>query len=123
MGIQVLIIGKTGRNVGAGMSGGIAYVYDEDGSFKDKCNMELILLENLDTEDNEQVKLLLENHIKYTNSKKAESLLNNFNTEINKFIKVIPKAYKEVIEQINLAKAEGLSDDEAMMKAFKSAVK
>ena len=66
---------------------------------------------------------MLENHYKYTNSQKAKKLLDNFDVEINKFIKVIPKAYKQVIEQIKLAKEEGLSEDDAMMKAFQSAIK
>lgn len=120
---KVLIIGKTGRNFGAGMSGGIAYVYNEDGSFADKCNMELIILEELNNENKEDLKQMLENHYKYTNSQKAKKLLDNFDVEINKFIKVIPKAYKQVIEQIKLAKEEGLSEDDAMMKAFQSAIK
>lgn len=120
---KVLIIGKTGRNFGAGMSGGIAYVYNEDGSFENKCNMELIILEKLNDEDKEDLKQMLQNHYKYTNSQKAKNMLNNFDIEINKFIKVIPKAYKQVIEQIKLAKEEGLSDDDAMMKAFQSAIK
>lgn len=120
---KVLIIGKTGRNFGAGMSGGIAYVYNEDGNFADKCNMELIILEELNNENKEDLKQMLENHYKYTNSQKAKKLLDNFDVEINKFIKVIPKAYKQVIEQIKLAKEEGLSEDDAMMKAFQSAIK
>ncbi len=120
---KVLIIGKTGRNFGAGMSGGMAYVYNEDGKFENKCNMELIILEQLNNEDKEDLKQMLQNHYKYTNSQKAKNMLNNFDIEINKFIKVIPKAYKEVIEQIKLAKEEGLSDDDAMMKAFQSAIK
>ena len=120
---KVLIIGKTGRNFGAGMSGGMAYVYNEDGNFENKCNMELIILEELNNEDKEDLKQMLQNHYKYTNSQKAKNMLDNFDIEINKFIKVIPKAYKEVIEQIKLAKEEGLSDDDAMMKAFQSAIK
>ncbi len=120
---KVLIIGKTGRNFGAGMSGGMAYVYNENGKFENKCNMELIILEQLNNEDKEDLKQMLQNHYKYTNSQKAKNMLDNFDIEINKFIKVIPKAYKEVIEQIKLAKEEGLSDDDAMMKAFQSAIK
>lgn len=120
---KVLIIGKTGRNFGAGMSGGMAYVYDEDGNFSNKCNMELIILEDLNNEDKQDLKQMLQNHYKYTNSQKAKKLLDNIDLELNKFIKVIPKAYKEIIEQIKLAKSQGLSEDEAMMKAFLDTVK
>ena len=84
---KVLIIGKTGRNFGAGMSGGIAYVYNEDGNFADKCNMELIILEELNNENKEDLKQMLENHYKYTNSQKAKKLLDNFDVEINSYTK------------------------------------
>ena len=120
---KVLILGKTGRNFGAGMSGGIAYVYDEDGTFEERCNMELILLEKLNEEDLKEVNKMIENHYKYTDSKKAKNILDNFSTYKDKFIKVIPKAYKEVIEQIKIAREEGLSEEEAMMKAFENSKK
>ncbi len=120
---KVLILGKTGRNFGAGMSGGVAYVYDKNNDFKNKCNMELIILEELNDDDKKDLNQMLQNHYKYTNSKKAKDMLDNIDKEINKFIKVIPKAYKEVIEHIKVAKADGLSEDEAMMKAFESIIK
>ncbi|WP_250277665.1 glutamate synthase large subunit [[Clostridium] colinum] len=120
---KVLILGKTGRNFGAGMSGGIAYVYNEDGEFPNKCNLQLISLEELNNEDKEDLKQMLQNHYKYTNSPKAKKMLDNIEVEINKFTKVIPKAYKKVIEQIKIAKEEGLSEDDAMMKAFENAIK
>lgn len=120
---KVAILGKVGRNFGAGMSGGIAYVYDEKGDFSKKCNMELILLENLECDDKKDLKEMLQKHFNYTNSKKAKLLLDNFDEEVLKFIKVIPKAYKEIINQIEMAKGNGLTDDEAMMEAFNNIIK
>ncbi|MDE6357763.1 MAG: glutamate synthase large subunit, partial [Eubacteriales bacterium] len=120
---KVAILGKTGTNFGAGMSGGIAYVYNEDGKFNEKCNMELILLEALEKEDKEDLKQMIENHFNYTNSIVAKEMLDDFENVSNKFIKVIPKAYKEVMNEIKKAKEEGLSDEEAMMKAFENSMK
>lgn len=120
---KVAILGKTGQNFGAGMSGGIAYVYDEFGNFNEKCNMEIILLENLEENDKKELKNMLEKHFKYTNSDVAKKMLADFENISNKFIKVIPKAYKEVINEIEKAKKDGLSEDEAMMHAFKIATK
>lgn len=115
---RVLILGEVGKNFGAGMSGGIAFVYDEKENFKSKCNMELILLEELTQNDKEEVKNMMQKHYEYTESEKAKKLLDNLETEIHKFVKVIPKDYKIAIEQIEIAIKDGLSEDEAMMKAF-----
>lgn len=96
----VVIIGKMGRNFAAGMSGGIAYVLDEDNSFNDKCNMEMVeIQENLDSDDIEMIDSLLKEHYKYTDSAKAEKILNQWNTYKTKFKKVIPTAYKLILEQ------------------------
>lgn len=119
---KVLIIGDVGKNFGAGMSGGVAYVYDKNKDFNKKYNMELILLETPNDEDKQEIKNLLNNHFNYTNSNKAKQILDNINEEINNFIKVIPKAFKEVTEQIKIAKSKGLSDDDAMMQAFLSTI-
>jgi glutamate synthase (NADPH/NADH) large chain len=96
----VVIIGKMGRNFAAGMSGGIAYVLDEDNSFNDKCNMEMVeIQEDLDGDDMEMIEGLLKEHYKYTDSTKAEKILNQWNTYKTKFKKVIPTAYKLILEQ------------------------
>ena len=96
----VVIIGKMGRNFAAGMSGGIAYVLDEDNSFNDKCNMEMVEIEeNLDSDDMEVIDSLLKEHYKYTDSTKAEKILNQWNVYKTKFKKVIPTAYKLILEQ------------------------
>ena len=120
---KVAILGETGSNFAAGMSGGIAYVYDKDGKFNEKCNMELILLEKLQNDDKDYLKQMIQNHFNYTNSSIAKDMLADFDNISNKFIKVIPKAYKEVMNYIKKAKDEGFSDDEAMMIAFENSLK
>lgn len=96
---RVLIIGKTGRNFAAGMSGGIAYIYDEDASFENNLNREFVELEKLSaTEDESFVKDLLAKHVAYTESKKADALLVNWTTESKKFYRVISRAYKTILE-------------------------
>jgi len=95
---RVVVLGPTGRNFAAGMSGGIAYIYDEEGNFSKKCNMEMVVLENLGPEDRKVVRRLVKNHQKYTNSVKAKRLFNNFAKGIKKFIKVMPIEYKHILE-------------------------
>ncbi|MHB8156871.1 MAG: glutamate synthase large subunit [Desulfocucumaceae bacterium] len=109
---RIVIIGKTGRNFAAGMSGGIAYVYDEEGHFKNKCNMEMVELDkNLSEEDMQTIHALLNNHKKYTNSAKAEYILDHFHEEGNKFIKVLPLEYKKILETIQVQKKLNLTED------------
>ncbi|MEC8498303.1 MAG: glutamate synthase large subunit [Pseudomonadota bacterium] len=105
----IVVLGKVGRNFGAGMSGGIAYVLDEDNNFKDLYNSEMIELEkisnsdekvftdNLLIHDKERLKNLIENHHRYTNSQKAKRILDNFENYLPKFIKVMPTEYKRVL--------------------------
>ena len=105
----IVVLGKVGRNFGAGMSGGIAYVLDEDNNFKDLYNSEMIELEkinnsdekiftdNLLIHDKERLKNLIENHHRYTNSPKAKRILDNFENYLPKFIKVMPTEYKRVL--------------------------
>jgi glutamate synthase domain-containing protein 3 len=96
---RVVILGPTGRNFAAGMSGGIAYVYDEDGQFARKCNMEMVELEQPDKpEDLATIRRLLENHARLTNSPLAQNVLDNFDREIKWFVKVMPTDYRRVIE-------------------------
>ena len=97
---RAVIIGKTGRNFGAGMSGGIAYVLDEDGDFATRCNPEMIGLEALDEpEDLDLVKGLLERHLEYTGSTVAARLLHDWPAAARKFAKVMPKEYRRVLEE------------------------
>ena len=93
----VLVIGKTGRNFAAGMSGGVAYVYNEDGSIFNNCNRELVLVEETNAEDKKKIKSMLEDHFKYTASEKAERILSMFKAETDKFIKIVPEEYKAML--------------------------
>ncbi|PIU40916.1 MAG: glutamate synthase large subunit [Candidatus Omnitrophica bacterium CG07_land_8_20_14_0_80_42_15] len=99
---RIIILGKTGRNFAAGMSGGIAYVYDEDGTFKDKCNMDMIKLEGMKEGDKDVIYHLLHNHFKYTKSEKAKKITGNMREELKKFVKVIPIEYKRILEGIKV---------------------
>lgn len=96
---RALIIGKTGRNFAAGMSGGIAWIYDVDGNFVENCNREMVDLDPLSPQDEEQIIQLLKKHFTLTGSKAAEYLINNWSDESVKFIKVFPKEYKRVLLQ------------------------
>ncbi|KAB0798457.1 hypothetical protein PPYR_09450 [Photinus pyralis] len=96
----VLILGLTGRNFAAGMSGGIAYVWDIDGSFSSKCNREMVELCKLeDKEDLDIVRTLLQEFHEYTGSVLAEQLLKEFKTRMKEFVKVFPYEYQKVLKQ------------------------
>jgi len=95
---RALILGETGRNFAAGMSGGIAWVYDLEGTFKDRCNLEMVDLDPLDAADETQITNLLKRHINLTNSKLAASILSNWKNERALFVKVFPKEYKRVLQ-------------------------
>ena len=98
---KVVVLGKTGRNFAAGMSGGIAYVYDKGNKFKNSlCNTEMVDLDPLSSEDKEELKQLIENHKNYTNSSLAESILDNWDVEYQNFVKVFPTDYKKALERI-----------------------
>lgn len=107
---HVVVIGKTGINFAAGMSGGIAYVYDEDKDFKKKCNMEMVELTTLDKEDESLIKKLLSNHHKYTGSERAKQILENFEVNKTHFIKVFPLEYKKILEARKVTVALNLSE-------------
>ena len=95
---RVVVLGNTGRNFGAGMSGGIAYVYDIHGEFKNKCNMDMVEFEPIEEEDKVTITNMIHNHYNYTGSHIAAGILENFNRDISKFIKVMPLEYKRIIE-------------------------
>ncbi len=117
---RVAILGNVGKNFGAGMSGGIAYVLPEDlDQFKALCNPEMIEFEALNDErDISEVWKMVLNHFIYTGSVKAGYVIENWEQIQEKFVKVIPKDYKRMINQINQQKLAGLSDEEATMRAF-----
>jgi glutamate synthase (ferredoxin) len=116
---RVVVLGPTGKNFAAGMSGGIAYVYDEDGSFESRCNPEMVQLFPLtDPEDVDEVQALLWNFSKYTGSDRPKRFLEDWEAYRPKFVKVYPNDYRRVIETQRRFKASGLPDDEAIMAAF-----
>jgi glutamate synthase domain-containing protein 3 len=95
---RIVVLGGTGRNFAAGMSGGIAYVFDKDETFKNRCNLEMVELEKLSAEDVRIIYNLVNNHYKYTQSGAAYRILDNFSRLVYKFIKVMPKEYKRILE-------------------------
>ncbi|MGG5254129.1 glutamate synthase large subunit [Neobacillus sp. SM06] len=117
---RVVILGDVGKNFAAGMSGGIAYVFaDDQDEFKHLCNQDLIEFESVfDPSDQEVIKTLIQNHFRYTESVKASWVLENWKDAIVKFVKVVPKDYKRMIQLIQQQKEAGLSEDDAVMSAF-----
>ncbi len=115
---RVVIIGKTGRNFAAGMSGGIAYVLDEQGDFGIRCNQGMVDLDALEEdEDLDTVKSLLEKHFRYTQSTVAKKILEHWDDYQSKFIKVMPRDFKRVLAAIKKAQEDGTSVDDAVMEA------
>jgi glutamate synthase domain-containing protein 2/glutamate synthase domain-containing protein 1/glutamate synthase domain-containing protein 3 len=94
---RVVVLGSTGVNFAAGMSGGLAYVYDQDGFFDNHCNLEMVDLDLLDREDEEELLALISRHLHYTASLKARQIMNNWGREKAKFIKVFPMEYRQGI--------------------------
>ena len=115
---KAVILGKTGVNFAAGMSGGIAYVLDEDGDFNSKVNKEMVLIENPDDKDVKFLKDIINEHYELTNSVKAKTILDNFDLYITKIKKVIPVDYKEVLELVKINEKKGFTRDEALVNAF-----
>jgi glutamate synthase domain-containing protein 3 len=97
---RIVVIGETGRNFAAGMSGGIAYIYDPKGIFPARCNMGMVGLEKLDDViEQGQVKSYLEEHMSMTDSPVARNLLNDWQSEVKNFVKVMPHDYKRVLDE------------------------
>jgi glutamate synthase domain-containing protein 2/glutamate synthase domain-containing protein 1/glutamate synthase domain-containing protein 3 len=115
---RVVVLGSTGRNFAAGMSGGLAYVLDEEGDFSIHCNQEMVDLEPLNSNDTEEVKEMIERHIEYTGSDKGKRVLANWGSLVDKFVRVIPKDYKRMLQAMERVQEKGLSGDEALMAAF-----
>ena len=113
----VVVLGETGRNFAAGMSGGIAYVLDENDAFESKCNMSMVELESIDAtmtnelsnlrenmsgNDAERLYKLLENHARYTNSAKAKTILADWYNWLPKFVKVMPSEYRRALKELEV---------------------
>ena len=116
---RVVVLGATGRNFAAGMSGGIAYVLDERGDFSGKVNAQLVGLQRLqDTEEITEVRRLVERHLAHTSSDRARQVLDAWDEAVTRFVKVIPRDYKRMLEAIARAEEQGLVGEEAIMVAF-----
>ncbi len=134
----VAVLGKTGRNFAAGMSGGVAYVYDEDGQFAKRCNLSMVTLEkvlpaaeqkaNVDAgiwhrgqTDEEQLKQLLDDHLRWTGSRRARELLDQWATARDKFVKVFPTEYKRALGEIHARKQAAAQAGKALKATKKEA--
>jgi glutamate synthase (ferredoxin) len=121
---KVVVIGPTGRNFAAGMSGGEAYVLDETADFVTRCNGQGVGLERLsDPEEIEVIRQMIERHLEYTRSQRAAKVLESWDQLVPKFVKVMPNDYKRMMNAIKKARAGGLSGEEALMAAFEDNAK
>ncbi len=130
----VAVLGRTGRNFAAGMSGGVAYVYDEDGLFRQRCNMAMVDIESISTDtdegegtslpqqlpvdvndygmgdmlyhDAERLRILLERHKLHTGSKRASEILDNWDEALDRFVKVMPRDYAAALKQLEAERFE-----------------
>lgn len=108
----VVVLGKTGRNFAAGMSGGIAYVLDVDGKFRSRCNPELVDLDKVEEEEDIiTLRMMIQQHQRYTNSQLAKEVLADFENLLPKFIKVFPRDYKRVLASMKVAAAQEAVED------------
>ncbi|MXN92234.1 glutamate synthase large subunit [Flavobacterium sp. Sd200] len=103
---RVVVLGKIGRNFGAGMSGGIAFIYDVYKDFAERCNPEMIDLEQCNDADREELFGLLQKHLEYTGSATANFILKDFDNQLDNFVKVFPKDYKKALQRLEEAKKE-----------------
>jgi glutamate synthase (ferredoxin) len=116
---RVIVLGPTGRNFAAGMSGGVAYVLDELKDFRRRCNLQMVDLEWLeDKKEIDEVHQMIRRHAEYTKSERAWKILALWEEMSSKFVKVMPKDYKRALEAMARVQAMGLSGDEAVMAAF-----
>jgi glutamate synthase (ferredoxin) len=116
---RVVVLGRTGRNFAAGMSGGVAYVLDEHGDFRTRVNTQMVDLEAVgDPAEAGTLRRLVENHLERTSSSRARQVLDAWDDWLPKFVKVIPRDYKRMLAAIARAEEQGLAGDEAIMVAF-----
>ena len=115
---RVAVLGPTGRNFAAGMSGGLAYVLDAEGSFRDSCNLEMVDLVGLDEEDRTELRGMIERHVERTGSELGRRLLVNWPDRASRFVKVLPKEYQRAREAARLKEQAGLEGREARAAAF-----
>jgi len=110
---KAVILGETGRNFAAGMSGGVAYVFDRNGDFSSRCNMEMVKLVGVDNfEDQEDLKTLVEKHFANTKSDVAKEILDDWESSLGKFVKVMPVDYERMLGYMNEVRATNKFDNE-----------
>jgi len=116
---RVVILGPTGKNFAAGMSGGIAYVYDKDGRFASRCNCEMVGLDTLEDETEiEELRSMIQRHMELTSSRCAAEILDTWEESLERFVKVIPHDYKRAMLAMQEVTGAGMTGDEAVMEAF-----
>jgi glutamate synthase (NADPH) large chain len=116
---KVVVLGATGRNFAAGMSGGVAYVLDEKGIFPANVNKQMVDLEVIDDQkEQRELFAMIEKHYKYTGSQRAKYVLENWDRVLTRFVKVMPRDYKRMLACITRAHDQGLTGDDAIMVAF-----
>ena len=121
---RVLVLGPTGKNFAAGMSGGVAYVLDEDSKLYKNLNKEMVSVETVTSKyDVIELKDMLKEHVAYTNSKKGKEVLDNFGEYLPKFKRIIPHDYKKMLNTIVQMEEKGLSSEQAQIEAFYAATK
>jgi glutamate synthase (ferredoxin) len=121
---RVVVLSQTGRNFAAGMSGGVAYVLDEVGDFSQRCNPQMVHLERLeDPAEIEEIRQMIQRHAGYTRSHRAFKVLALWAEMTPKFVKVMPKDYKRVLQSLSRVTQAGLSGDDAIMAAFEENAK
>jgi glutamate synthase (NADPH) large chain len=118
---RVVVLGPTGRNFAAGMSGGIAYVYDRDGAFETRVNYEMVAIEHIDGDDRVFLRSTVERHLELTGSTVARRLLAAWSVEISHFRKVMPTDYKRVLTVMRDAESAGLSETETLDRVMEAA--
>jgi glutamate synthase (NADPH/NADH) large chain len=107
---RVVVLGETGRNFAAGMSGGVAYIWDRNNSFAALCNMGMVDLESLEAEEDiNEVKTLIENHLEYTGSAVARAALDNWPETVKQFVKVMPRDYKRVLQEMKAKEEQAVA--------------
>jgi glutamate synthase (ferredoxin) len=121
----VIVLGPTGRNFAAGMSGGIAYVLDEAGDFHTRCNLQMVTLQTLAMEDEETegIRRMIQRHAEYTQSQRAWKILALWKAMAPLFVKIMPKDFQRVLEAMKRVTEAGLSGEEAIMAAFEENTK
>jgi glutamate synthase (ferredoxin) len=116
---RVIVLGAIGRNFGAGMSGGVAYVLDEVGNLDLNINREMVDVAKLEEpEEIAAVRAMIERHVKYTNSARGRDVLDRWEQIVPNFIRVMPRDYNRMLQCIKRAHEQGLTGEEAIMAAF-----